>query len=126
MKKLLQIGALSLMLGGCAQLQTFEQVVTSTVSPTQALVAANAFDAAESGATAYLVYCKANLSASSCAPANRRAVIRYTRAGRAARNQIEQVIQGGSASVPAVAYNALVTAVTNLKATPASNYVGAQ
>lgn len=122
-KELALIAALAL--GGCSTLQTLQQAVGTTVSPTQAIVAANAFDAAESGATSYLVYCKSNLSAPTCSASNRRAVIKYTRAGRAARNQIETAISTSS-SVPATVYNTLVAAVTNLKATPAASYAGAQ
>lgn len=124
MKKLVGI-CLVLFLGACAQLQTLTTIAGTSVTPTQALIAANAFDAAESGATAYLVYCKSNLSNSICITANRRAVIQYTRAGRAARNQMETYIQT-SASIPAAVYNVVVTAVSNLKSTPAANYVGAQ
>lgn len=124
MRKLLLVAVLAL--GGCAQIQTLEQVATASVTPTQALIAANAFNGAESGATGYLVYCKANLTTSQCSADNRRAVIKYTRAGRAARNQVETAIQSGSASVPSVIYNSLVAAVDNLKTTPAANYVGAQ
>lgn len=119
------IALLALSLGGCSTLQTLEQVAGTSVTPTQALVAANAFDAAESGATAYLVYCKSNLSTAVCGADNRRAVLKYTRAGRAARNQIETAIQTQT-SIPAAVYNTLVAAVTNLKATPAANYVGAK
>lgn len=125
MKKITIKLMLALSLGGCATIQTLQQVAGTTVTPTQAIVAANAFDAAESGATAYLVYCKANLTTAVCSADNRRAVLKYTRAGRAARNQIETAIQTQT-SVPAELYNTLVAAVTNLKATPAANYVGAQ
>ncbi len=118
MKKLLLITAL--FLGGCSTLQTLTAVTTATVTPTQALVAANAFDAIESSATAYLVYCKANLSSAVCSAPNRRSVISYTRAGRAARNQIETAIQTQT-SIPSAVYKSLVAAVTNLKATPAVN-----
>lgn len=124
MKKAVVI-AFALWLGGCSTIQTIEQVATASVSPTQALVAANAFDAAESGATGYLVYCKSNLTSPTCSIDNRRAVIKYTRAGRAARNQIEAAISASS-SVPSTVYNALVAAVTNLKSTPASTFTGAQ
>jgi hypothetical protein len=118
MKKLALV--LALVLGGCSTIQTLQQVAGTAVTPTQALVAANAFDAAESAATAYLVYCRTNLTTPACSAGNRRSVISYTRAGRAARNQIETAISTSS-SVPATLYNALVAAVTNLKATPAAN-----
>ena len=125
MKRFLPALLLTAALGGCAGIQTLEQVAGTAVTPTQAIVAANAFDAAESGATAYLVYCKSNLTAANCSAANRRAVISYTRAGRAARNQIETAITNSS-SIPATVYNALVAAVSNLKTTPAASYAGAQ
>jgi len=124
MKKLALILTLAVGLAGCSTLQTLQQVAGTPVSPTQAIVAANAFDAAESAATAYLVYCKTNLSTAACSADNRRSVIKYTRAGRAARNQIETAISTNT-SVPAALYNSLVAAVTNLKASPAANY-GAQ
>lgn len=120
MKKLLLVVSAVLLLGACSTIQTLQQVAGTAVTPTQALVAANAFDAAESSATAYLVYCKSNLSTTACSVANRSAVISYTRAGRAARNQIETAIST-SATIPATLYNSLVAAVTNLKATPAAN-----
>lgn len=112
--------AVGLLLGGCSTIQTLQQVAGTAVTPTQALVAANAFDAAESAATAYLIYCKSNLTTSACSAANRTSVISYTRAGRAARNQIETAIST-STTIPAALYNSLVAAVTNLKATPAAN-----
>jgi len=125
MKKFLLISLMALSLGACSTIQTLQQVVGTAVSPTQAIVAANAFDAAESGATGYLVYCKANLSTAQCSAGNRRSVIKYVRAGRAARNQIETYIQT-STSVPSAVYNALMTAVNNIKSTPAANYIGGQ
>lgn len=118
MKKLLLIVVLAL--GGCSAIQTLQQVAGTAVTSTQALVAANAFDAIESSATAYLVYCKSNLSTSACSASNRTSVISYTRAGRAARNQIETYIQT-SATIPSAVYNTLVAAVNNLKASPAAN-----
>ena len=120
MRALLIIPLLALVTG-CTTLNTLQTALGTTVTPTQALVAANAFDAAESGASGFLVYCKSNLSSAACSADNRRAVIKYTRAGRAARNQIETYIQS-STSIPAAVYNALVTAVTNLKSTPAAAY----
>jgi hypothetical protein len=124
MKRLLATIAICAALAGCQGLQLIQQAAGTAVTPTQALVAANAFDAAESGATGYLIYCKTNLANAACSADNRRAVIKYTRAGRAARNQIETYIQT-SASIPTVLYNTLVAAVTNLKSTPAANYTGA-
>jgi hypothetical protein len=123
MKKIL-ILVLVLGLGACAQLKTAYQLVTDTaVSPTQIIVAANSFDALEGTATQYLVYCKSNLAVPACSAANRRAVIKYTRAGRAARNQLETYIVQ-NANAPSAIYNSLVSAINSLSATPAAQ--GAQ
>ena len=116
---------IALSLGGCATITALQQVAGTAVTPTQALLAANAFDAIESGATAFLVYCKTTPADSTCSAANRREVIKDTRAGRAARNQIETYIESSS-SIPAAIYNTLVAAVTNLRASPAASYAGAQ
>jgi hypothetical protein len=125
MKKILSL-IICLAFGGCAQLQTLTTLATTSVTPTQAIVAANAFDGIEAGATGYLTYCKSNANVdASCSAANRRSVIQYTRSGRAARNQIETYVSA-STSIPSALYNTLVTAVNNLKASPAANYAGAQ
>ena len=116
---------IALSLGGCATITELQQVAGTAVTPTQAILAANSFDAIESGATAFLSYCKSTPSDSTCSAANRREVIKDTRAGRAARNQIETYIQTSS-SIPAAIYNTLVVAVTNLRASPAANYAGAK
>ncbi len=71
MKKLLVL-ALALTLGACANLKTAYQVITeASVSPTQIIVAANAFDALEGTATQYLVYCKANLTTAICSASSK-------------------------------------------------------
>ena len=119
MKKLIII-ALAIGLGACAQLKTVYSLVTDTaVSPTQVIVAANSFDAIEGTATQYLVYCKSNLTVPACSADNRRAVIKYTRAGRAARNQLETYIVQ-NANAPSAIYNTLVAAINSLNATPAA------
>ncbi len=117
MKKLL-ILALILTLGACANLKTAYQVITeASVSPTQIIVAANAFDALEGTATQYLVYCKANLTTPICSADNRRSVIKYVRSGRAARNQLETYVAAGNAG-PAGLYNTLIAAINQLNLTP--------
>lgn len=123
--KIMVLGA-ALALGACAQLQTLTTVASATVTPTEAIVAANAFNAVKSGATAFLTYCSQTPTDSTCSATNRRNVIAYTRSGTAARNQIETYISSGGTSVPSAIYNTLVAAVTNLKASPAANYTGAQ
>jgi hypothetical protein len=115
MKKILLLVPLLLTLGACASLQTAWSVVTGTsVSPTQIVVAANAFDAGEATATQYLLYCKANAVIAACALKTRQQVVAAVRAGRAARNQLEPYIVSGSAG-PSAVYNTLVAAVTSLQ-----------
>src|ERR1700688_1096278 len=117
MKKLLLIIPLLFTLGACASLQTAWSVVTGvSVSPTQIIVAANAYDAGEASATQYLLYCKAAVPAPSyCALATRQSVVKTVRAARAARNALEPYIVSGTAG-PAALYNTLVAAVTPLQA----------
>ena len=120
-KSAIAIAAVALALGACAQLKTVYSLVTDTVvSPTQVIVTANAFDALEGSATQYLVYCRTNLTVPACSATNRRAVIKYVRAGRAARNQLETYIVQ-NANAPSAVYNTLVAAVNSLNATPAAN-----
>ncbi len=121
MKKFLVAGLLALSLAGCATIKTDWAIITgTTVSPTQIIVAANAFDAAEASATQYLLYCKATVPAPSyCALAARRTVVKAVRAGIDARNQLEPYITSGTAG-PLAIYNTLVATVTSLQTqTPA-------
>jgi hypothetical protein len=108
--------AFLLSLGACASLQTAWSVVTgASVSPTQILVAANAFDAGEASATQYLLYCKATVPAPSyCALSTRKSVVTAVRAGRVARTQLEPYIVSGAAG-PAALYNTLVATITTLQ-----------
>lgn len=115
MKKLLVI-ALALGLGACSTLQTDWQIVSgASASPTQIIVASNAFDAAEGSATQYLLYCKANKAAPACALATRKKVVAAVRAGRTARNQLEPYITSGTAG-PLTIYNTLIATVQTLQA----------
>ena len=126
MKKLILSIVTALALSGCAALQTLQLASTTTVSPTQAILAANAFDGIEAGATGFLTFCHAGGNAdATCSATNRRNVIKYVRAGRAGRNQMETYIQT-SASSPSVVYNTVVAAVTSLQASPAASFVGAK
>lgn len=125
MRKLFTIAVLagSIALAGCAstlqKLDTAWQIVTSAaVSPTQIIVAGNAFDALEATATQYLLYCKSVAYAPQpCALGNRRPVVAAVRAGRGARNQLEPYVVSGTAG-PAAIYNTLIAAITQLQATP--------
>jgi hypothetical protein len=121
MKRLLAIALLTLTLGGCAtqfgtRIGTAWEVLTQTsVSPTQIVVAGNAFDAVEVTATNYLVYCKTNLNPlPQCDLVTRRRVIASVRAGRGARDQLEPYVVAGKAG-PIVIYNALIEAIKAVK-----------
>lgn len=116
MRKFLLLAFLALPLGACATLEKDWSIITgTTVSPTQIIVAANAFDAGEASATQYLLYCKAAVPAPTyCALATRKAVVSAVRAGRAARAQLEPYIVSGAAG-PSAIYNTLVAIVTQLQ-----------
>lgn len=115
-RKLLVLALLALPLGACASLQTAWSVVTgASVSPTQIIIAANAFDAGEASATQYLLFCKATVPAPSyCALATRQAVVKAVRAGRVTRAQLEPYIVSGTAG-PVAIYNTLIATVTQLQ-----------
>lgn len=121
MKKLLAIALLTLTLGGCAtqfgtKIETTFGLLTQTaVSPTQIVVAGNAFDAVEVTATNYLIYCKTNANPQpQCSLTVRRRVIASVRAGRGARDELEPYVVSGSAG-PIVLYNALLKAIKAVK-----------
>jgi hypothetical protein len=116
MKKFLLAVSLALSLAGCATLQTDWAIITgATVTPTQIIIAANAFDAAEATATQYLLYCKSAVPPPSyCALTTRKSVVSAVRAGIAARNQLEPYITSGTAG-PSALYNTLVAMVQTLQ-----------
>ena len=117
MKKLLLAVSLVLALGGCTNLQNAWQMITSaSVSPTQIIVAANSFDAAEASATQYLLYCKATVPVPTyCALKTRQTVVAAVRAGRTARNGLEPYVVSGTAG-PSVLFNTMVTSINTLQA----------
>lgn len=116
MKKFLILALLALPLGACATIQADWAIVTgTTASPTQIIVAANAFDAAEATGTQYLLYCNANKASSVCALKTRQTVVSAVRAGRVARTQLEPYIVSGTAG-PIALYNTLVATVASLQA----------
>ncbi len=115
MKRLIPL-VLILALGGCASLQNVWSVVTGvSVSPTQIVVAGNAFDAAETSATQYLLWCKQNAANAACALSTRKSVVAAVRSGRAARNALEPYVVSGTAG-PSALYNTLVAAINTLQA----------
>jgi hypothetical protein len=116
MKKILLWGAVALALGGCANIRTVWSTITSaSVSPTQIIVAGNAFDAAEASATQYLSACKSKaIPVTACTLSIRKQVVASVRAGRSARNQLEPYVISGTAG-PAAIYNAMVTSINTLQ-----------
>lgn len=121
MKKILILA--TLFLGGCSTMSTLQHAMGTSVSPTEAIIAANTYDAIEATATGFLTFCAKVPSDSRCGAGNRRAIIKYVRSGRAARNQMESYIQNNT-SVPSAIYNTVKAAVDNLKTTPAATFSG--
>lgn len=119
MKKFIMAGAVAFALGGCAQLtNAFDVITSAAVTPTQIIVAGNAFDALEATATQYLLYCKSiNYAQQVCALGNRKPVVTAVRSGRAARTSLEPYVTSGTAG-PSAIYNTLVAAITTLQNAP--------
>jgi hypothetical protein len=115
-RKFLLIGLLAIGLGACSNLQTAWSIITSaSVSPTQIIVAGNAFDAAEASATQYLTACKAvALPAAACTLTIRQKVVAAVRAGRSARNQLEPYVTSGTAG-PSAIYNTMISSINTLQ-----------
>lgn len=116
---------LALSLAGCAGLQKLETaytVATTTTVPASVVIpAANAFDALKATATNYGQYCLSQKFVPTiCSAANRRSVIKFVRAGTAARIQLESSLSTGQPALGTV-YNALIAAVTGLQGTPINN-----
>lgn len=108
-----------------AAVNVYERVTTTTVTPTQIVVVANAFDSVKSIATGYLQYCKGTPSAKICAPGTKaspgplRRVIAFMRTGTTARDKLEPFILTGGAG-PGDVFNVLVDSVNGLNAEPIS------
>jgi hypothetical protein len=126
MKKILVLLLPAFLLAGCAGLQTaindarsiYNFATTATVSSGQVGIVANAYDALKGTATNYARYCITNkFPQPLCSSSNRRDVVKAIRAGDAARNALEASVASGQ-PVTATLYNALVSAVNALKATP--------
>lgn len=135
MKKLLLVIPLTLSLGACATFnadlarlqQAYTVATTATVPAATAQVAVSSFEVVEAATTEYFKYCKTNSAASACAPGTvanpgpLRLVITYVRQGRSARDQIKAAGKSG-ALISTTLYNLLVSAVTNLTASPAATF----
>jgi len=121
--KLAQYGAaiaLALSLGACSNMQTLYGEVTSTsISPQAALAAANAFDALEVTATAYLSLPPCGGAIVTCRNATAvKNIVPAVRSGRTARNAIEALLQSNSgAAIPIANYNTLEAAIQTLQST---------
>lgn len=129
MKKILIAVSIALALGGCAKIQASWNALTSSqVDATTVIVAANTFNALEATATNYLSLprCTSTGQPSVCrSPAATAKIIPAVRAGRVARNNLEQFLadhpgQLGSQGL----YDALVSANTTLQGIFAQYYVG--
>lgn len=122
MRKVLFAAAAALSLGACSNLQTLYGEVTSTsISPQAALAAANAFDAVETTATAYLSLPACGGAGAPIACRNATAVaniVPAVRSGRAARKAIEGLLQSSNGGpIPVANYNTLEAAIQTLQST---------
>lgn len=107
-------------LGGCSGLTNAINVVTGTsVTPSQAYIAANAFDAVEATATTYLQLpaCATGASAVCRTASAVNSIVPAIRIGRIARNSLEAAVNaGGGAPVSVSLYNALTGQTATLQA----------
>lgn len=121
MRKLAIAGAMALALfsAGCANLDNAWQTLTSaTVSPQVVVVAANTFDTLEATATAYLRLPRCNgKNGPICRdPGATAKLIPAVRAGRVARNNLEQfMLDHPGALGPQGLYDALQAAISTLQ-----------
>jgi len=120
MKKLLLVVILALPLGACGTLQNVWNIVTgASVTPNQAYIAANAFDAVEVTATNYLKLpaCGSAGASSLCrTQAAVNTIVPAIRSGRVARNNLEAAVTGANgAPVSASLYTALTAQTSTLQ-----------
>lgn len=125
MRRILLAVTLALSLAGCAGISAvtgvFKTVTETTVPADVVIPAANAFNILKAGATNYGMYCiQQKMVPSICSATTRRVVVRSVRSGTAARNQLEASVTSGQPALSSI-YNVLVSAVTSLQTTPASN-----
>lgn len=119
MKNLFIAFAFAMTLGACAELQNAYNVVTGAqVSPAVVSVAVNTFDALEATATNYLRLARCNgANGPICRdPSATKAIVPAIRAGRVARNNLEQFMKDNPGALgPSGLYNALQTASATLQ-----------
>jgi len=127
MKKLLPL-FIVLALGGCAEFQKIYGVVTgTTVTPQQAVVAINAFDAVEQSGTNYLRLptCGPNVSKLCKTQAGVVAVVKAIRTARVARNQLQAAVTGSNgAPISASLLQALQSQYVTIQALYANYGIG--
>jgi hypothetical protein len=117
-RRRLVIGAFVLapvFLSGCSAVTT---LTSPALTPTQVIVAANAFDAIEATATNYLSLPTCPTATPVCkTAAGVNAIVPAIRTGRAARNTLEAAVNSGGATPLSVStYTTLTTAITTLQA----------
>lgn len=119
MRKLMLAAAMALAISGCTQLQNVWDTVTSaSVTPTTVIIAANTFDALEATATNYLRLPKCTGSNGPVCrdPAATKQIIPAVRAGRVARNNLEQFFKDHPGQLgPSGLYQALTAAINTLQ-----------
>jgi hypothetical protein len=127
MRKLLLVSVLALSLGACSTLSNIVGVVTgASVTPSQAYIAANAFDAIEVTAENYLKLppCVAGGSALCRSATAVGAIVPAIRIGYAARTTlISSVVSGNDA--PISLYSALTAQTGTLQAIISQYNIGA-
>lgn len=128
MKRIFAIALLGLSLGGCQQwtnlLGTINSASTTTVSPIDVNIAINSYEALKATAVGYANSCiKLAFPRPVCSAANRRAVIRYIKAGDGAVAVLVPALNG-SAPLLSTTYNALIAASAGLKAAPITQVQG--
>lgn len=118
MKKILIPLVLALSLGACANLQNAWNVATSAQVTYQTVaIAANTFDALEATATAYLRLPKCGGTVVVCRdPTATKKIIPAVRAGRVARNNLEQFFVDHPGQLgPQGLYDALQASINTLQ-----------
>lgn len=113
MRKFLFAMPLLAALAGCATIATLEG---TTVSPTQVVVAANAFDAVEATATNYLKLPLCPGAVVCRTVAGVKAIVPLIRSGRQARTAMEAYVTANPGqAVPVTLYDTTMTAVSALQ-----------
>lgn len=118
-----------LALAGCANLSrgidiasgVYTFATETTVPASVVIPVANTFNILKAGATNYGRYCiQQKMKPWACDASFRRNVVRAVRMGTEARNQMVGSLERGDPAAASV-YNLLVSAVNQLKSSPASN-----